>query len=309
MKSSEFNQFVEEKLNDIRDILVKKGAEYVPEGEVEVSRFHNFEVSSALNGTTKEQALWGFVTKHIVSVADMVKDEPLEHSLAKWDEKIGDISVYMLLLHAMVYEAHGRGDLTEQAMKAYQEHVDSLAGNVAEDEDDIPKDSYLGEAFSEAERDYEEQVAEAESRVATEPVPNRITKLNLHDVALHTDPVNERAIFIHTDESNRPPEGSAMSYSNVGRNAKDEKAVKEVDSLGVEYGDSEKFADLKSEPRKYSRNGEKEAEIGELEFVGGVTPNIIQVENIFINSDEKSDHAKWLAAVTPPLGGAERRRS
>ena len=139
MQAAEFNAFIEEKLNDFRDILVKKGAEYVPEGAVEVSRFHNFEVSSALNGTTKEQALWGFVTKHIVSVADMVKDEPLDHSLAKWDEKIGDISVYMLLLHAMVYEAHGNADLVKEAMDAYQDHVASF-NHLVEDPpgNDIP---------------------------------------------------------------------------------------------------------------------------------------------------------------------------
>lgn len=136
MDAQTFNAFLEGKLNDIRDILASKGAEYVPEGTVEKSRFHNFEVSAALNGSTKEQALWGFVTKHIVSLADMIKDEPLDHSLAKWDEKIGDISVYLVLLHAMVYEAHDNADMVKEAMKEYADHVSSLEDvSVKSDED------------------------------------------------------------------------------------------------------------------------------------------------------------------------------
>lgn len=229
MQSAEFNAFIEEKLNDIRDLLVRKGDEYVPAGVQEKSRFHNFEVSSALNGTTKEQALWGFVTKHIVSLADMVKGEALDYDMPKWDEKIGDVSVYMLLLHAMVADAHGKADMVKEAMNAYQDHVASL-NHLVEDPpvDDIPpasagasfhKDAYgVVQAIDEAEQKSDEP--QTRSRVRQRYLDNQHKVM---DIALHTEPVNKHTsaelvpnTHIATLDEPHPPEDKKSPFPLKG---------------------------------------------------------------------------------------------
>lgn len=105
MDAKAFNVFLEAQLEDIRRKLAVKGAEYVP-GTEEVSRFHNFEIGAALNSESIEKTLWGFVTKHIVSLSDMVKVNSTDYDISVWDEKIGDVIIYMLLLHGMVTHTH-----------------------------------------------------------------------------------------------------------------------------------------------------------------------------------------------------------
>ena len=267
MDGKTFEAFVESRIEHIRQILIVKGREYVP-GSAETSRFHNFELGAALNDSSIEETLWGFVTKHIVSVSDMVKVPSTNHSLAAWNEKLGDIVVYMLLLHGMVQEAHDETSVTKQALKAYHDHVNDLAGNPGEDEDDISKESPLTKAFTEADFAYEKEVAEAAGpNIGMEPPRNRFAKVQ---TARENPPV-----YLHTQEGGRPPEGPSMAY--VGTDRRAEPSVK---------GESQKVED--------SQDAEKEA-------AGDVMPNIVRVENIFISGGTPAEeHAKWLAAVTPP---------
>lgn len=102
MDSQEFNKVVDKALAHVREVLVAKGDEYVPEGEP--SRFHNFETAAAFNHQLSTEALWGFLTKHLVSLSDMVKVESTEYALARWDEKITDSLVYLILLYGIVNE-------------------------------------------------------------------------------------------------------------------------------------------------------------------------------------------------------------
>lgn len=103
MESAVFNQLVEDTLAEVRQILVAKGVEYVPGGE-EQDRFHNFEISAAFNQQRSTEALWGFLTKHLVSLSDMVKVDSTDHTMAKWDEKIHDAIIYLILLKGIVTE-------------------------------------------------------------------------------------------------------------------------------------------------------------------------------------------------------------
>ncbi|ADD81062.1 gp064 [Rhodococcus phage ReqiPoco6] len=111
MDHQTFNVYLEEKFDHIRSVLGTKAAEYVPnEGG---SRFHNFDVAAAFNNESPEKALWGMLTKHLVSIADMVKDDPTDHSMAVWDEKIGDALNYLLLLNGMVKDHHETKNLVQ----------------------------------------------------------------------------------------------------------------------------------------------------------------------------------------------------
>ena len=99
MRTDEFNNLVESKLEQIKAVLVKKTDEY----NLDEDRLSVFKRAGALQNETAEEALLGMLTKHIISIYDMVKtgdDYPLE----KWDEKCIDSINYLLLLLALETE-------------------------------------------------------------------------------------------------------------------------------------------------------------------------------------------------------------
>jgi len=93
-----FHASMERQLNRCREILDIKGAEYAP-----VDRFHNFRVSAAFLGGTKEQALGGFMAKHTTSIYDMIRSGQT-YPRDVWIEKITDHMNYLILLMGMVDE-------------------------------------------------------------------------------------------------------------------------------------------------------------------------------------------------------------
>ncbi|QKY79444.1 hypothetical protein SEA_AFLAC_53 [Gordonia phage Aflac] len=124
MESAVFNQLVEDTLAEVKQILVAKGVEYVPGGE-EQDRFHNFEISAAFNQQRSTEALWGFLTKHLVSLSDMVKVDSTDHTMAKWDEKIHDAIIYLILLKGIVTENDDKMEqLKSQAVNISTEAID-----------------------------------------------------------------------------------------------------------------------------------------------------------------------------------------
>jgi hypothetical protein len=62
----------------------------------------NFIKGANILQQTKEETLLGYVTKHIVSVVDIIKGKPANLDTVK--EKIGDIQIYMALLQIMFEE-------------------------------------------------------------------------------------------------------------------------------------------------------------------------------------------------------------
>jgi len=100
VNSEQFDAFLQGTFAKIDDVLSGKRNEYAPGDDT--SRFHNFEVAAAFNDITPEQALWGMLTKHLVSLSDMVKNDVTDYSLAQWDEKIGDAVNYLILLWGLV---------------------------------------------------------------------------------------------------------------------------------------------------------------------------------------------------------------
>lgn len=104
MNGQEFDALVIKFTDEVRDTLITKGTEYVPSGQKEVSRFHNFEISAAFNQQHSTEALWGFLTKHLVSLGDMVKKDSRAQPMEVWDEKLGDAMAYLILLKGIVTE-------------------------------------------------------------------------------------------------------------------------------------------------------------------------------------------------------------
>lgn len=99
MNGETFDQIFERQVKQSREILVDKAKQYANDED----RLHNFRVAAVLNGETEEQALWGMLSKHLVSVSDMVQKDDFYPSEV-WDEKIGDSINYLILLRAQVFE-------------------------------------------------------------------------------------------------------------------------------------------------------------------------------------------------------------
>lgn len=102
MKAEKFESIVNTMLEHCRSTLLAKAKEYATE-----DRLHNFKQSAHMQQITPEQALGGMMSKHTISVYDMISetDRPGESfPLELWDEKIGDHINYLLLLRALVEE-------------------------------------------------------------------------------------------------------------------------------------------------------------------------------------------------------------
>ena len=99
MNVERFNKLVEENLNLICHVLINKTAEY----NLDKDRLSVFKRAGALQNETAEEALLGMLTKHIISIYDMVKTGN-EYNLNKWQEKCIDACNYLLLLLALETE-------------------------------------------------------------------------------------------------------------------------------------------------------------------------------------------------------------
>lgn len=102
MKEEQFDEIVQEQLTQCEQTLLVKAKEYRRGG----NPFHNFEVGAIMTGSTREEVLFGFLLKHLISVQDIRGDIkkgilPKESTL---DEKYGDIINYLILEKAMILE-------------------------------------------------------------------------------------------------------------------------------------------------------------------------------------------------------------
>ena len=97
MNSCDFNTIVEKQLDRIKNVLVKKAVEY----NLDEDRLSVFKHAAALSEETPEQALYGFMLKHIISVTDMINSKET-YTEELWNEKITDICNYLILLQGLL---------------------------------------------------------------------------------------------------------------------------------------------------------------------------------------------------------------
>ena len=112
MLERDFNEVVENTLGACRDLLLNKNAAY----NAGTDKLASFKKAAGITGGTQEQALWGMAAKHLVSISDMVKSGEI-YPPDVWDEKIGDMINYGVLLRACVEETdRARLELQEQTL-------------------------------------------------------------------------------------------------------------------------------------------------------------------------------------------------
>lgn len=103
MTSQEFILLVAHRCQAINRVLASKAEEYASNSD----RLHNFKTAAKILNSTPESALLGFMTKHLVSVVDLVKNCQHEKpSLELIQEKIGDSINYLILLEALLIERY-----------------------------------------------------------------------------------------------------------------------------------------------------------------------------------------------------------
>ncbi len=100
MEVDPLKSIVEARIKKTRELLAGKGAVYASAAD----RFHNFNAGAAMLRCTPEKALLGYMTKHLVSIFDMVDalDRGEVAPVAQWDEKLGDAIAYLHLLEGLV---------------------------------------------------------------------------------------------------------------------------------------------------------------------------------------------------------------
>lgn len=99
MIHTEFARVLEQRLNKTVAVLDAKNKEYASD----VDKLYNFKRAAAMLGCSPEEALLGMLSKHLVSIIDMVQNKrDADYSI--WSEKIGDAINYLILLEAIIIE-------------------------------------------------------------------------------------------------------------------------------------------------------------------------------------------------------------
>ena len=99
MHNNQFQEVLDTQIQQTTNTLAGKAEEYASDND----RLANFKSAAHLNHTTQAQAVTGMMSKHTVSVYDMVYDGKPQ-TAAVWDEKIGDNINYLILLKAVLIE-------------------------------------------------------------------------------------------------------------------------------------------------------------------------------------------------------------
>ena len=105
MTHEEFDKTSKRLLTKAAEVRRTKRLEYSSD---EDERLSNFKTAARLNSQTVPEAVNGMMSKHVVSIADMVRDEftrkEAPFSLEMWEEKIIDNINYLMLLYAAIKE-------------------------------------------------------------------------------------------------------------------------------------------------------------------------------------------------------------
>ena len=119
MHSEAFEAVLDRRLSLTRQVLALKRKEYAGnELRLGYDRLHNFNRSASMLSCSREKALIGMLSKHLVSILDIVDDLDIKFpSVEMIEEKIGDAINYLILLEAMMKE-DGAQNIKEAANTA-----------------------------------------------------------------------------------------------------------------------------------------------------------------------------------------------
>lgn len=107
MTQDNFNKVFQEVFSQCATLLNSKSKEYSSGSD----KLHNFYQAARLQNIHSVAALGGMMSKHTVSVYDMIEDTAAgaRFSEDKWDEKIIDHINYLILLKALLIDSGALG--------------------------------------------------------------------------------------------------------------------------------------------------------------------------------------------------------
>jgi len=109
-------------------LMKEKNSEYGSEADT----LYNFKASGEFLNSTPERALLGMLSKQLVSIVKMVDEVPkyeLRDSQKRWEEKLTDSVVYLVLLRALLMERYGWGkEIKEEGGKENEKKNVGFAG-------------------------------------------------------------------------------------------------------------------------------------------------------------------------------------
>lgn len=116
MTKERFKELLEELDGESLNTLTVKNARYSSENDA----LHNFKIGAAISGMTPAQTAWGYMTKHLTALRDMIQRDDFAN---KEDllEKIQDSINYLRFIWAIANE----GDKT--TYKDYKEYLKSTS--------------------------------------------------------------------------------------------------------------------------------------------------------------------------------------
>jgi len=116
MNRKDFSKILNGRVRACKNILEHKADVYAAGSD----RLSNFKDAGRLLSCSPERALQGFMTKHIVALNDFIaKLDYAQHTLmGEWEEKIGDIINYLILLEALVKERYPKINISSGRIPA-----------------------------------------------------------------------------------------------------------------------------------------------------------------------------------------------
>lgn len=103
MNKEDFEVIFNNRVEKIKALLITKANEYA----ADTDRLHNFNLGARISGKSAAEVLDGFMLKHYISYKDMIEDikNGKRIDYYKFNEKIGDILVYIFLQEAVMLDS------------------------------------------------------------------------------------------------------------------------------------------------------------------------------------------------------------
>lgn len=99
MNKKEFNENVEFILKEAHNTLITKNAKYANEDAL-----HNFVAGAKISGQTPEKTCWGYMTKHLTALRDMLDKDYVEGEDVL--EKVQDSINYLIFIYCLLKEKY-----------------------------------------------------------------------------------------------------------------------------------------------------------------------------------------------------------
>ena len=145
MKAEQFENIINNRIETCKSVLCSKAEEYATD-----DRLHNFKVAGELQKCTPVKALGGMMSKHTVSVYDLIDDYEQGKAISQemWAEKIGDSINYLLLLTALLEEDKNVDKEIKnfEPMKrgmTYEQTIEVITNAIRKDEMTVEQDMAL----------------------------------------------------------------------------------------------------------------------------------------------------------------------